>query len=205
MLLVLKKEIVSKSRFLCLQRMEQVQFCDILSNLLAGKYSPLEIHNLKCELGDRIFSCEDSLDHLTQIWRYINACFHAPLPAAVPQELNIFLLLYVLSVNEGFENYIKQDYLKQPGSSSEFFERYIELVLWVFTDYQNSDPVKHENWMVCYETLRRAWVTHTIPALEELKSVCTIAEKLTRKTQKRKAPGKGRGGKRARESKETVN
>jgi len=185
--------------------MENSRFSDVLTNLLTGKYTPMEIHNLKCELGDKIFSSEDSLDHLTQIWRYVNACFHTPLPASVPQELNIFLLLYVFSVNEGFGNYIRQDYLKQPDASPEFFERYTELVLWVFTDYQNSDPVQYENWMTCYETLRRAWVQQIIPEVEQLKSVCTIAEKLTRKTPKRKAPGKGRGGKRTRETTETVN
>lgn len=177
---------------------------DILTNIFTGKYSPTELHLLLSNLGDRIFSCEDSLDHLSQIWRYVNACFHTQLAPSVPTELNIFILLYVCSVNEGFESYIRQDYLNQPYSDEEFFGKYTELLLWVFTDYQNSDIVQYDNWLVCYETLRRAWLEQTIPRVEELKSVCTIAEKLTRNTQKRKSTGKGRGAKRVKKVSETV-
>ena len=165
----------------------------ILTKLFNGQFTPNELRDCRTEMGEKVFQEEDSIDGLTHLWKYTRACIQAPLSSSAPPELNVFILLYLASCNEGVELYFRNDYLAQPEANPTFFSKFMEIVVWVFTDYQNSDPVLYSNWITSYETIRNTWLTHTIPQSSELKSVCTIAEKLTRKPTKRKSTNRKPG------------
>lgn len=176
----------------------------ILDKFFLCKFSPSDLQECRSELANKLYAEEDSVDNLSHLWRYTSACLRAPLLPSAPQQLNVFIILFVASGNKGMENYLREDYLEHANSDAEFFRHYFEFLGFVFSDYQYGDPIKENNWLDSYISLRDAWLSRKLPDLTEFKSVCTITPKMSRKPPDRGSSKKGSGAKRRKKNEQEV-
>ncbi len=174
---------------------------DFLSSVFTGSYEYSELLRTLEKLGQKILEEEDTVDELTPKWQFVAKCFGATPSPSVPKELKVFQFLVVMMINDNITQSIKADYLSQPGSNAKFFEDYMELLNFCYTDYIYGDPKNASKWMVTYQTLQKAWTTKTIPPAAEIPSVCTLSEKKVRappnpNKKKKAAPKKAHARKR---------
>lgn len=172
----------------------------VLTQLLNMK-DPAVLQRYKNELADRIFTLEDSNDNLTPIWRYVQACLKTQLPLNMPRSLDCFIILFVVYKCDSMGKYIRDDYAKQPNADLKFLSEFWNFFVWCMEDYRNMDPEKYAQWLICYNRIRTAWLTKTIPSPDSIETLCTHWEKKIRKTNKREERNRKKERKRNRKRK----
>lgn len=110
-----------------------------------------DLKQFRAQISDKIYQENTTIGDDWR-WKYVAACIRSPLTNQ-PIALQSLIVLFACWQHPCIARTVRS----QCGDV-EFFDRYLEYLEYVMSDFCQSDPVyANDNWSVAFESLRRGW------------------------------------------------